>query len=146
MMFEEEIEIKASKERVWEVISDLSRETEFWHGIRSVRVISQSGNIIEREVTQNFRKHKVLQRVVIHPGNSVETYHLRGMTRGVKVVSLEPLSEQSTRVRVFWDVRVTGLMWFLSPWVKSHIREGAVNALRRIRAVCEGREEELLED
>jgi len=145
-MFEEEIEIKASKERAWEVISDLSRETDFWRGTRSIRVISQSGNIVEREVTLNFGKSKVLQKLVIHPGNSIETYHVRGVIRGVKVVSLEPLSEQSTKVRVFWDIRVRGLMWFLSPWIKSHIREGTLNALRRIKSVCEGREEELLKD
>lgn len=134
---EEYIDIQAGRDKVWEVISDFSREKEFWHGIKDVKILSQSGNVIEREVTQNFRNYKVLQRVVIHPGNSIQIFHVRGVTKGVQVIFIEPIKEGLTRLNVAWNVGVKGLMWFVTPFVKRHIREGTVNALKRIKSVCE---------
>jgi hypothetical protein len=36
--------------RVWDVVSDIDRDPEFWHGTKSIKNIKQTGNIVEREV------------------------------------------------------------------------------------------------
>jgi ribosome-associated toxin RatA of RatAB toxin-antitoxin module len=48
-------EMKASPERVWDIVSDVDREPEFWHGTKSIKNISKKGNVIEREVVIAFR-------------------------------------------------------------------------------------------
>ena len=41
-------DIPASLDSVWDVIADIDREPEFWHGTKSIKNISKTGNIIER--------------------------------------------------------------------------------------------------
>jgi len=45
-------DITASLDSVWDVIADIDREPEFWHGTKSIKNISKTGNIIEREVVE----------------------------------------------------------------------------------------------
>jgi hypothetical protein len=40
---------------VWDVIADFDKEPEFWHGTKSIKNISKTGNIVEREVVIAFR-------------------------------------------------------------------------------------------
>jgi hypothetical protein len=47
--------VAASIGSVWDVIADIDREPEFWHGTKSIKNISKTGNIIEREVVIAFR-------------------------------------------------------------------------------------------
>ena len=67
------IEINASKDRVWEVISDLDNEADYWWGTKEVRNISKDGNVLNREIIQNFRSHKILQKVILTPKSEIET-------------------------------------------------------------------------
>jgi len=145
MNIEESVEIQAGRDKVWDIISDLSKERDYWHSIKEVRVISQNENIIEREVLQNFSGGKVLQKVVLHPKNSVEFFNLRGSMKGTKVLFIEPITEGITKLTAAWHVKLSLSFLLFAPIVKKHIREGTRNALKRIKAVCEGREEELFE-
>ncbi|MEM3637446.1 MAG: SRPBCC family protein [Conexivisphaerales archaeon] len=145
MNIEESIEIEADRDTVWKAISDFSREKEYWHSIRDVNVFSRSDNLIVREVFQNFRNGRVVQKVILHPKNSIEYIHLRGSMKGKKVLFIEPVKEGITRLTAAWHIRLGWSLLLLSPIVKKHIREGTRNALKRIKAVCEGKEEELSE-
>ncbi len=142
---EESVEIRAERDKVWEVISDLSKEKEYWHSIKEVKVISQNKNVIEREVFQNFIGGRVLQKVIFHPKNSIEFFNIKGSMKGSKVLFIEPVKEGITKLTAAWNVRLGLTFLLFSPMVKKHIKEGTVNALRRIKAVCEGREEKVSE-
>ena len=56
-------EIKATIEKVWEVISDIDNEPEFWKGTKKVKTLSVEGDIIKREITIAFRDQKCLQEI-----------------------------------------------------------------------------------
>ena len=48
-------DVTATLDSVWNVISDVDREPEFWHGTKSIKNISKTGTTIEREVVIAFR-------------------------------------------------------------------------------------------
>ena len=60
-----EVEINASIEKVWDIVSDIDNEPKFWKGTKEVRNISKEGNTINREVIIAFRDQKCLQEVKI---------------------------------------------------------------------------------
>jgi hypothetical protein len=134
---EESIEIQASKERVWNIISDLENEGEYWYGTRDTRIISRNGNEVEREITQNFRNHKILQKAILRPKESVEIHYLKGITEGVKVVSIQSLSEDRQKLTASWDVHFTGIYKLAEPIIKRHTLSGTVHALQRIKESAE---------
>ena len=43
-----------SLDSVWDVIADIKREPEFWHGTKSIKNISKTRNIVERDVEIAF--------------------------------------------------------------------------------------------
>ncbi|HKW03708.1 MAG TPA: SRPBCC family protein [Nitrososphaerales archaeon] len=134
---ERSIEILAARDRVWEVISDLDNEPEYWYGTREVRNISRDGNVVNREIVQNFRKHRILQKVVLRPKDSIEIDYLKGLTEGKKTISIRSDSPDRQTVSVVWDARFAGVYKLLTPWLKKHTDQGTVSALERIKAAAE---------
>ncbi|HVB12120.1 MAG TPA: SRPBCC family protein [Nitrososphaerales archaeon] len=132
------VEINASMDRVWEVISDLDNEAEYWWGTKEVRNISKDGNVLSREITQNFRNHKILQKVIITPKNEIETRYLKGLTEGVRFLKQENIGENKQKVTATWDVRFPGIYILLSYFIARHIRKGTSDALARIKQASEG--------
>jgi len=137
---EHSIEIHASQDRVWEIISDLDNEADYWYGTSNVRTISKESDfVINREITQNFRKHRILQKAFIHPKDSIEIKYLKGLTEGVKIVSISETTPGIVNLKAYWDVHFPGIYVLVSPIIGRHISKGTVNALERIKAAAEGR-------
>ncbi|HEY5735110.1 MAG TPA: SRPBCC family protein, partial [Nitrosopumilus sp.] len=67
-----DVEIDATIDKVWDIVSDIDNEPKFWKGTKEVRNISKEGNIIKREVTIAFRDQKCLQEVKIYPKEKIE--------------------------------------------------------------------------
>ena len=83
-------EVSAPLDCVWEVVADVDNEPQYWHGTKTVKNISKSGNVIEREVTIAFRDSRCRQTVVLNPKRSVEITITDGPMKGTKKVFLEP--------------------------------------------------------
>jgi hypothetical protein len=47
-------DIEASQEKVWEIVSDVNREPEFWHGTKSIKNIKKEGNVIRKRSSNSF--------------------------------------------------------------------------------------------
>ena len=129
-------EVSAPLDRVWEVVSDVDNEPQYWHGTKTVKNISKSGNVVEREVTIAFRDSRCRQTVVLDPKRSVEITITDGPMKGTKKVFLEPAGEK-TRISVAWDVELAGFLGVFSGMVKKHIAEGTEEALERIAKAVE---------
>src|SRR5215510_8684107 len=95
-------EMAAPLDKVWDIVADVDNEPQYWHGTKTVKNISKSGNTIEREVTISFKDSKCRQTVVLNPKKSVEIAITDGPLKGTKIVSLSP-SGDSTRIDVVWD-------------------------------------------
>lgn len=124
--------IHAPVSEVWKVLSDIDREPEFWHGIKSIKNISKSGNIVEREVVISFKNSICKETVTIVPMESITTDITEGPLKGKKVVVINRDEEKASVVDVEWDIRLSGFMGIFSRMVKKHILEGTNDALNRI--------------
>lgn len=129
-------EISAPLDRVWDIVADVDNEPEYWHGTKTVKNISRSGNTIEREVTIAFKDSKCRQTVVLNPKKSVEITIIEGPLKGTKAVTLSP-SGDKTRIDVVWDIKLAGFLGMFTGMVKKHIAEGTDEALERIAKAVE---------
>ena len=62
-----EIEVDAPLERIWQVVSDIDNEPEYWLGTREVINRRREGNVTERTIVSNFRGARIEQRVTLSP-------------------------------------------------------------------------------
>lgn len=124
--------IHAPASEVWKVLSDIDREPEFWHGIKSIKNISKSGNIVEREVVISFKNSVCKETVTILPMKSITTDITEGPLKGKKVIVINRDGDKASVVDVEWDIRLSGFMGIFSKMVKKHILEGTNDALNRI--------------
>ena len=129
-------EVSASVDKVWEIVSDVDNEPKYWHGTKTVKNISRSGNTIEREVTISFKDSRCLQTVVLSPKKSIEIMITEGPMKGKKVVTLNSLGDK-TKIDVMWDIKLAGFLGMFSGMVKKHIAEGTDEALERIAKAVE---------
>ncbi|HET6809357.1 MAG TPA: SRPBCC family protein [Nitrososphaera sp.] len=130
-------EVSASLDRTWEIVADIDNEPKYWHGTKTVRNISKSGNKIEREVTIAFKDSKCRQTVLLNPQKSIEIMITEGPIRGTKTVTLSPLGNLKTRIDVVWNIKLTGFLSIFTGMVKKHIAEGTEEALARIAKAVE---------
>jgi len=138
----ESVEINASQDRVWEIISDIDHEPDYWWGTRSVKNISREGNVIEREIYQRFGNRPIQQKVILHPKTAIEIDYLRGITQGTKRLRLTSESETLQKLVAEWNIRFSGLYLLMSPFIARHVRKGTREALQRIKAASEGKKPE----
>jgi hypothetical protein len=124
--------IPASLDSVWNVIADIDRESEFWHGTKSIRNISKQSNIIEREVVLAFRNSVCREIVELDPKNSVNIKIMEGPIKGKKAIVLTTIENNTTRINVEWNIRASGLFGIFTGMIKKHILKGTEEALDRI--------------
>lgn len=130
------LEVSAPLDRVWDVVADVDNEPRYWHGTKTVKNISKSGNTIEREVTIAFKDSKCRQTVVLDPKKSVEITITEGPLKGTKMVTLSPSGDR-TRIDVVWEIKLAGFLGMFTGMVKKHIAEGTEEALERIAKAVE---------
>ena len=130
------MQISATRDRVWEIVSDLDKEPEFWRGTRSVRNVSRDGNRVVREVTIAFKNKRCMQEVTLEPKNRVHARFTEGIIQGEKSITV---SEDGglTVLSARWDIVLTGMMGVFSGMIKKHIQSGTEQALRSIKEVAE---------
>jgi carbon monoxide dehydrogenase subunit G len=129
-------ELAAPVSKVWQVVSDIDNEPKYWHGTKTVKNISRSGNTTEREVTIAFRDSRCRQTVVLYPENRVEITITEGPMKGTKTITLTPAGEK-TRIDAAWDIKFAGFLGMFTGMVKKHISEGTEEALDRIAKAVE---------
>lgn len=129
--------INAPVSDVWRILSDTDSEPEFWHGTKSIKNISKSGNTVEREVVIAFRNSVCKETVTIDPMKCVTTDITEGPLKGKKTVVINADGQKACVVDVEWDIRLSGFMGIFSKMVKKHILEGTNDALERISKAVE---------
>ena len=131
-----EVEINASADKVWNVVSDVDNEPKFWKGTKEVRNISKEANIINREVTIAFRDQKCLQVVKLEPKKRITVKFTKGVINGEKTIAVIPKGEK-TLLRTVWDVKLTGMMGMFTGMIKNHIKSGTEQAMQSIKEETE---------
>ena len=131
------IEINASVDKVWDLISNIDNEPKFWKGTKEVHNISKEGNVVYREIVIAFRDQKCQQEVTLYPKEKIVAKFTKGIINGSKTVSLKSQGGKS-RIDVIWDIKLAGLMSMFTGMVKKHIKDGTDLALQSIKNELEG--------
>ena len=126
------VEISASINKIWDIVSDIDNEPKFWRGTKEIRNISKNGNMINREVTIAFRDQKCMQEVKLHPKEKIEIVFTKGIIDGTKIITLSAKDEK-TLLQVKWDIKLTGVMGMFTGMIKKHIENGTIQALQKIK-------------
>ena len=133
---EVELEIDATVDKVWEIVSDIDNEPKFWKGTKEVKNLSKEDNFVKREITIAFRDQKCLQDVTLYPKEKIQAKFTKGIIDGEKVISLTPKDEK-TILRTFWDIKLTGMMGVFTGMIKKHIKSGTEQAMQSIKEEIE---------
>ena len=133
---EVEIEINATVDKVWDIVSDIDNEPKFWKGTKEVKNLSKDGNIVNREIIIAFRDQKCLQEVRLEPKEKIQAKFTKGIISGEKIISLIPKDEK-TILRTVWDIKLTGMMMMFTGIIKKHIKSGTEQAMQSIKEEIE---------
>ncbi len=125
-------EINSPIDKIWDIISNVDKDPEYWHGTRSIKNIKKEGNTIEREVIISFKNYKCKEIVSLYNKNKITIEMVEGPLIGRKTITLEKLDENITRINVVWDIHMKGLLNIFTIFVKKHILKGTVDAIARI--------------
>jgi ribosome-associated toxin RatA of RatAB toxin-antitoxin module len=117
--------------KVWDIVGDLDREPEFWHGIKSIRNISKRGNSVERDVVIAFKNSTCREIVQLDPKKGVNTEILSGPFKGTKTLTLTSIDSDATSITVM-EIELSGFYKLFSAIVRNHIHKGTEEALERI--------------
>ena len=129
-------EIKATIEKVWEVISDIDNEPEFWKGTKKVKTLSVEGDIIKREITIAFRDQKCLQEIQLKPKKEIKAKFTKGILEGTKIITLTPKNDKVI-METSWDIKLSGMMNMFTSMIKNHIKSGTEQAMKSIKKEIE---------
>ena len=130
------VDINASVDKVWDIISDLDSEPKFWKGTKETRIISRDGNVVTREITIAFRDSKCMQKISIQPKEKIHAEFTDGIIKGSKTLSLKP-KDCGSSLKANWDVKMSGLAGMFTGIIKKHIRSGTEQAMEAIKQHAE---------
>ena len=129
-------EIKATIDKVWEVISDIDNEPEFWKGTKKVKTLSVEGDIIKREITIAFRDQKCLQEIQLKPKKEIKAKFTKGILDGTKIITLKPENDKVI-METSWEIKLSGMMNMFTSMIKNHIKSGTEQAMKSIKKEIE---------
>ena len=130
------VEINASVDRVWDIISDLDSEPKFWKGTKETKIISRDGNVITREIVIAFRDSKCMQKITLEPKEKIYAEFTEGIIKGSKTLNLKAKND-GAMLEANWDVKMGGLAGMFTGMIKKHIRSGTEKALESIKQQAE---------
>ena len=128
--------INSNVDRIWDIISDINNEPEFWKGTKSIRNISQEGNTTKREITIAFKDKKCLQDVTLYPKERVEAIFTKGIINGSKTITIQQIDD-TCKLEAVWDIKLSGMMGMFTGMIKKHIQSGTEQALTEIKKEVE---------
>src|SRR5207247_3885754 len=97
-------DVDASRDVVWDIVSDVDRDPEYWSGLASIRNIRKEVNLVEREVVVGFMGRKGTQRIELVPKESIQMIMIDGQLRGSRDIKVIPMGARKKRSDVLWGV------------------------------------------
>ncbi len=125
-------DINTKIDNLWDIISNVDKDPDYWHGTRSIKNLKKEGNVIERETIISFKESKCKEIVTLYPKYQTTTEITEGPLIWWKTITLDKIDENKTRINVKWDIHLKGFLGPFTIFVKKHILKGTEEALNRI--------------
>jgi ribosome-associated toxin RatA of RatAB toxin-antitoxin module len=132
-------EVDASTDEVWDLLSDVDKDPEYWSGLASIRNVRKEGNLIQREVVVGFMGRTGTQRIQLVPKESIQLTMIDSPLRGSREIKLTKLGTKRTRIDVSWDIEFSEIPVFAQGFVRARLEEGTREALDKMKRVLEAR-------
>ncbi len=130
MRFEESIDFGGDAEEVWMKASAVRDIPMYWHGTRSLEVVSEEGNVTHAKVVFGF-------------GGSGEADISKDTEQ--KLLTIDYISGPFTgrqtvrvgqgRITAVWDIKFRGAYRLAEKGSEGHLRSGTVHALERLAGI-----------
>jgi uncharacterized protein YndB with AHSA1/START domain len=136
-------EVSAPVDQVWNIVSDVDNETQYWPTFKEIKNINKTGNTTEREVTIVAGPQgdtKTHQFVTVNPEQFVvETNITKGPVTGTRVLTLSPSAENDTTTKIdaVWNVDLSGIPILGRGFAKDGITGTTEEALGKIAQAVE---------
>ncbi len=130
--FKKTIEINSDIEKIWNIISDISKIPEFWHGTREVNKINDN----EYMVRFAFPQKGWVSFASSRENYSLTENYLSGPFKGFTKNSIFQKNGK-TVLATEWNIKLSPLLALFSPKLTNHFEAGAENALDRIKKFSE---------
>ena len=134
------IQINSSVDKVWNIVSDLDRESKFWNNITKTRTLSTEGNVVKYEITLG-KVDRCLQTVTLYPQEKILAEFTKGIIGGTKTTTLTP-RDTGTFLEIIWDVKFKGIAGLMSGKLNSDFQDYTEQAVLAIKQAAEGRTSE----
>lgn len=131
------IQIDAPIGKVWNVVSQVDNDSEFWNLTKVLRNISKKENEIVREIMIG-KTDKCSQTITFMPKEAIHVQWTRGVITGTKDISLT-LHGSSTLLEVKMNYTISGPSRFFPEKLKEKLQIEAEYALDLIKEKSEGR-------
>lgn len=133
-------DISAPVNKVWEIISNVDNEPQYWSTFKEINNINRTDNIIERQVIinagpQNNTSHQI---VTVYPDKMIiQTKLTEGFVTGSRTLELDTLSANKSRLNAIWDVDLSGIPIIGRGFAENGIKQTTEEALKRIAMAAE---------
>ncbi len=132
MLIEEKVEFEGDPAGVWERLSNVERIPEFWHGTRSLQVVSRDGaqqgrRSVKAKVKFAFGGSGEVEITADDATKTLTSDYKSGPFKGMQTVKVVGSS-----IEARWDINFSGLYRLTSGWTGGHFQSGTRHALERL--------------
>jgi ribosome-associated toxin RatA of RatAB toxin-antitoxin module len=132
------VEVNASVDRIWDIVSNVDSDSEYWKGLKSVQNTRREENLVERNVKVGFMGNEGHQIIKLNPKKSIDLTMTSGPMKGSREIRLVSIGDKKTKLEVSWDFQFSKVPIFARGFVKSQIESVTKEALEKIAKVAEG--------
>lgn len=135
-------EVSAPVDQVWNIVSDVDNETQYWPTFKTIKNINKTDKLIEREVTLIAGPHgdtKTHQFVTVNPQQFVVEMNItEGPVTGTRVLTLSPSPQNNTtKIDAVWKIDLAGIPVLGRGFAKDGITKTTEEALSKIAQAAE---------
>lgn len=130
------IQISSPVDKIWNVVSDLDKESKFWNNITKTRTLSTENNVVKYEITIG-KVDRCLQTVTLYPQEKIIAEFTKGIIGGTKTTTLAP-RDNGTFLEIIWDIKFKGMAGLMSGKINSDFQNNTEQAVLAIKHALEG--------
>jgi hypothetical protein len=124
-------EVPASVDKIWNIVSYVDNDPQYWSGIKEVKNVNTNSNVIERDITtvNNAEAHQI---VTLDPKKSIIINQTAGPITGTRTLILSPSDANRTKIDVSWNIDLSGIPIIGRGFAKDNILKSTEEALNKI--------------
>ncbi len=124
-------EVTTSVDKIWNIVSYVDNDPQYWSGIKEVKNVNTNSNVIERDITtvNNAEAHQI---VTLDPKKSIIINQTAGPITGTRTLILSPSDATRTKIDVSWNIDLSGIPIIGRGFAKDNILKSTEEALNKI--------------